>query len=493
MPKLPMALFNVAQIKTIENTAIQAQAVPSIELMIRAGNAVFQQFLVRWPHAIQVTIFCGVGNNAGDGYIAATLAHQTGLEVTVISVGAPEHLKGDALTAYQTYRDAEGRVDVFAPEQAIVADVIIDALFGTGLNKPVTGVMAHAVDAINMSDLPVIAIDIPSGLNANTGVVMGCAVAADCTVTFIGLKQGQFTGQAADYCGEIIYDALGVSDAVLQSVTPTTYRVTRNRLPARYRCSHKGNYGHVLVIGGDHGYCGAARLAGEAALRVGAGLVSIATRHEHAGLLNIGRPELMCHGVENADELTRLMNKADVIVVGPGLGRSAWAKELFIAVMNASHAINARLPLVIDADALHFLAQARLKYPEWILTPHPGEAAQLLHLSTADIALDRFDAASAIQARYDGIAVLKGSGTLIASERDVAVSNTGNPGMASGGMGDVLGGVIAGLVAQGLSLKDAAQQGVYLHGLAGDKAAESTGERGLLASDMMLYLSQLVA
>jgi hydroxyethylthiazole kinase-like uncharacterized protein yjeF len=312
--------------------------------------------------------------------------------------------------------------------------------------------------------------------------VMGCAVKANCTVTFIALKQGLFTGQAADYCGEISYASLGVPDAIFQAVPLSALRVVKTPLPRRERCSHKGNYGHVLIVGGDLGYSGAARLAGEAALRVGAALVSIATRAEHAGLMNLNRPELMCHGIGNAGQLAVLLEKASVIVIGPGLGQSDWAKELFMVT------IKTQKPLIIDADGLNLLARSAFINPNWILTPHPGEASRLLSSSTAEIQQDRFASALAIQAKYDGIALLKGAGTLIASENEVAVSTTGNPGMASGGMGDVLSGVIAALLAQGLSLKNAAQQGAYRHGEAADLAAEKDGERGLLASDLMPYL-----
>jgi len=487
MPELPILLYTREQVRELERVAIQELNFHDLELMSLAGYAVFQCLRSKWPNAKHIAIFCGVGNNAGDGYIIARLALQAGLSVTVYSVGASDALGGDALKAYQLCLQAYGNIEPFQPEQTVVADVIVDALFGIGLNKPVTGIMAQAVQLINSMNIPVIAVDIPSGIDADTGNVMGCAVQADCTVSFIGLKQGMFTGQSADYCGEIHYEALDLPDTVFDAVSTATYRVEKVRLPSRQRYSHKGYYGHVLVIGGERGYTGAIRLASEAALRVGAGLVSVATRPEHANLINVGRPELMCHGVENTVQLTPLLDKATIVIVGPGLGRSSWAKELFIAVINAGK------PLIVDADGLSFLANARIKNAGWILTPHPGEAAQLLHCSTEDIEQDRFAAVSAIQDRYAGIAVLKGAGTLIASYQGIAVSNTGNPGMASGGMGDTLAGVIGGLLAQGLLPKDAAQQGVYLHGLAGDRAAEQHGERGLLASDLMPYLSQLVA
>lgn len=482
MQKLPVTLYRTAQAKELDRIAIQEWGIPGFQLMSRAGYEVFQCIRKKWPETQSVAVFCGAGNNAGDGYIIAGLALKAGLKVCAYSLSDPVNLKGDALTAYQNYIEAQGTVIPFQLEELIDVDVIVDALLGTGLDRPVTGHYALAIQVINKSPAHVVAVDSPSGLNADTGNVMGYAVKADCTVTFIGLKQGLFTGQAADYCGEIFYVSLAVPDAIFQEVSSSAVRVVKTPLPRRDRCAHKGNYGHVLIVGGDRGYSGAARLAGEAALRVGAGLVSIATRSEHAGLMNLNRPELMCHGVGNAGQLAVLLKKATVVVMGPGLGQGDWAKELFMA------AIKAQKSLIIDADGLNLLARSPVINPDWILTPHPGEAARLLHCSTAEIQQNRFASVTAIQAKYGGIAILKGSGTLIASGDEVAVSTTGNPGMASGGMGDVLAGVIAGLLAQGLSLKNAAQQGVYSHGQAADLAAEKDGERGLLASDLMPYL-----
>ena len=482
MQKLPTALYRAVQVRELDRIAIQERGILGFELMSRAGYEVFQCICTKWPDAQSVAVFCGAGNNAGDGYIVAGLALAAGLNVSVYSLTDPVNLKGDALTAYQNYIAAKGAVISFQGEEVIEVDVIVDALLGTGLDRPVTGLYAIAIQVINKSSAHVVAVDSPSGLNADTGNVMGCAVKADCTVTFIGLKQGLFTGHAADYCGEIFYASLAVPDDVLLAVSSSAVRVVKIPLPRRDRCSHKGNYGHVLIVGGDWGYSGAARLAGEAALRAGAGLVSVATRTEHAGLMNLNRPELMCHGVENAGQLAVLLEKASVVVIGPGLGQSDWAKELFTA------AIKAQKPMVVDADALNLLARSPLTNPGWILTPHPGEAARLLSRSTAEIQQDRFASVTAIQAKYGGIAILKGAGTLIASDDEIAVSTTGNPGMASGGMGDVLAGVIAAFLAQGLSLKNAAQQGVYCHGQAADLAAEKEGERGLLASDLMPFL-----
>jgi hydroxyethylthiazole kinase-like uncharacterized protein yjeF len=486
MQKLPEALYRAAQVRELDRIAIEEFNISGYELMSRAGSVVFEYIKGKWPEMRSLAVFCGSGNNAGDGYVVARLARDAGFDALAVSVGDPEKLKGDALTAYRDYVRSGGWMEAFRPAAAVEADLLVDALFGTGLDRSVTGVYAEAISAINRSGLPVVAVDIPSGLSADTGNPMGCAVKADCTATFIGLKQGLFTGQAAEYTGEIVYDGLGVPDAVFKQVKPDACLVFPCPMKPRRRCAHKGNMGHVLVVGGDLGFSGAARMAGEAALRVGAGLVSIATRSEHAGLMNLNRPELMCRGVESEADLLPLLEKANVVALGPGLGRKAWGRDLFGAVLRSEK------PVVLDADGLNLLAASPISKNRWILTPHPGEAGRLLNCSAQAVEQDRFAAASALRAAYGGIAVLKGAGSLIASESRIAVSTNGNPGMASGGMGDVLTGVIAGLVAQGLDLQEAAEQGVFLHGRAADRAAARDGERGLLATDLLPFLRQLV-
>lgn len=486
MQELPQTLYRAEQVRELDRVAIEDFGIPGYQLMCRAGGAVFACMAEKWPKARTVGVFCGCGNNAGDGYVIARLAAAAGLRAEVVSVGDPDKLKGDALTACLDYVQAGGAITPFQSGRRIEADVLVDALLGTGLDRPVTGLYAEAIAAINRAQIPVAAVDIPSGLHADTGNALGSAVKADCTVTFIGLKQGLFTGQAADHVGEIVYDALAVPEAVFSAVPSRVSRVLHKPMRPRQRCAHKGNMGHVLVVGGDLGYSGAARMAGEAALRVGAGLVSIATRKEHAGLMNLNRPELMCHGVDNGTELLPLLAKADVVVLGPGMGQGAWGQALFDAVLKSDKTI------VLDADGLNLLAASPVCKPDWILTPHPGEAGRLLQVSAASVQQDRFAAAAALRAAYGGVAVLKGAGSLIASEEGIGVSTTGNPGMASGGMGDVLSGVIASLRAQGLSVQDAAEQGVFLHGRAADLAAVKDGERGLLATDLLPFLRQLV-
>lgn len=491
MQTLPTTLYDTHQIKELERIAILECGISGFELMSRAGYQLFEFIQRQYPNAKTLAVFCGGGNNAGDGYVLARLALAAGRSVCVYAVCDPKSLKGDALTAYRSYAKAGGIILSFQGDLLVKADVFIDALLGTGLNRGVGGIYADAIEFINNAQAKVIAVDIPSGLNADTGCVMGQALKADCTLTFLGLKRGLFTGQASEYCGKLFYASLAVPEAVFQKVPSTLGRLTRQAFPKRSRFAHKGCFGHVLVIGGESGYSGAVRLAAEAALRVGAGLVSVATRTGHAGLINTGRPELMCNGIDHASELEPLIGKATVIVIGPGLGQNRWGEELFALAMKSDK------PLVIDADALNIMAKHSPENGDMnavcrVLTPHVGEAGRLLLWPNEKISEDRFAAVSQLQQRHGGVVVLKGAGTLITDGQTTAVATTGNPGMASGGVGDVLSGVIGGLLAQGFPVSMAVQQGVYMHGMAADLAAERDGERGMLASDLMPYLRQLV-
>ncbi len=486
MPTLPITLYSTAQARELDRIAIEEQGIAGFILMSRAAAAVLAHIRQGWPEANCLAVFCGAGNNGGDGYLLASLALQQGMSVHVFSVGGQAQLSGDAALAREHYVQGSGIITAFDSSLSIVADVLVDALLGIGLTRPVTGLMAEAIAAINSHPAPTVAVDVPSGLNANTGVIMGIAVMAAITVSFIGLKQGLFTGQAADVCGKTVFASLAIPDAVYQAVTTDTFRIAAKPLPRRSRCSHKGHFGHILIIGGNKGYCGAVLLAGSAALRTGAGLVSIASHPDHAAFLTLHRPELMCHGINHAEQLQALLEQATVIVIGPGLGQDAWANLLLVNTLAYNK------PMVIDADALNLLAKQPCQKDNWILTPHPGEAARLLACSTADIQQDRFAAVAGLQKKYHGICLLKGSGSLVASAESISVNTTGNPGMASGGMGDTLSGIIAGLLAQGLPLAEAAQQGAYCHGKAADLAAAAEGERGLLASDLLPYIRQWV-
>ncbi|MBI5783070.1 MAG: NAD(P)H-hydrate dehydratase [Gammaproteobacteria bacterium] len=484
---LPEALYTAAQTRELDRLAIEERKIPGAKLMQRAGEAVFDLLQTRWPRARRIAVVCGPGNNGGDGYVIARLARAAGLAVLALSLGAAEKMQGDAAAARKKCKSAGVSIKNFQAGLLAGNDVIVDALLGTGLEREVDGEWRAAIDAINQSRIPVLSVDIPSGLHADTGRVMGVAARASATMTFIGLKAGLFTGAGREHAGDIFFNDLDVPADIYSKVPALAQRLTETSLhgliPKRRRDMHKGDAGHVLVIGGDRGMPGAARLTGEAAYRAGAGLVILATHPEHAAYIGAARPELIVHGVASAEELRPLLAHADVIAVGPGLGRGEWGEALFGA------ALDTKLPMVVDADALNILAADPLMHADWILTPHPGEAARMLGMSNEQIQADRFAAAHELVASFGGVCVLKGAGTLVTSLYDAVVSvcDRGNPGMASGGMGDVLTGVIAGLRAQGLMSPVAARLGVWAHAAAGDDAAQS-GEIGFLASDLLPHV-----
>jgi NAD(P)H-hydrate epimerase len=487
---LPRALYTAQQVRALDRAAIERFGIPGATLMERAGEAAFHRLSQLWPGAGRLLVLCGAGNNGGDGYVVARRARESGMEVVAVQVGDPERMSGDAHAAREAYVTGGGSVstDLRFPRQA---DGIVDGLFGTGLERPVEGAWAEVIRAANAHPAPVLSLDVPSGLHSDRGAVMGVAVEAVATISFIALKQGLFTGEGPACAGRIFFDALQVPASLYSREILSARRLDWDKqailLGSRRRTAHKGHFGHVLVVGGERGFAGAARLAAEAAARVGAGLVSLATRPEHASNMIAGRPELMCHGAGSASDLDHLLERATVVAIGPGLGRSAWAGGLLEQVLQTG------LPLVLDADALNLLASKPRQRDNWVLTPHPGEAARLLGCTASEIQSDRFSAAARLQRRWGGVVVLKGAGTLVhgAGNRPVAVCTEGNPGMASGGMGDVLTGTVAGLIAQGLALEDATETGVCVHGAAGDRAARD-GERGLLAADLFPWLRRLV-
>ena len=481
-------LFLSEQIRAIEQFIFDRLQVAGYTLMSRAGEAVFRVMQEMLEPGAVVLVFCGPGNNAGDGYVVARLLAGAGHRVTLVSLSDAHALHGDAAMARDDWLAAGGKIHAFEGVLP-AADVIVDAIFGIGLSRPLEGTYREAIDCINAAGKPVLAIDMPSGLCSETGRVLGVAVRADTTVTFIGLKAGQFLLDGPDHCGELILDDLDTPAAAYDGQMPVATLLDESDLPTllppRLRNCHKGNFGHVLVAGGAPGMQGAARMAGEAAARVGAGLVGVATHPAHAPLISATCPVLMAHGVADASRFRALLKKATVLAIGPGLGQGDWGRMLF------SCAEGAGLPKVVDADALNLLAANPQQDQRWIITPHPGEAGRLLGMSAAEVQQNRLQAVRALQQQYGGVAVLKGQGTLVAAEDVIWLCPHGNPGMASGGMGDVLTGIIAGLLAQGLPLPDAARAGVLLHALAADHVAGSQ-PRGLLATDLLPVLREWV-
>ncbi|HVX05668.1 MAG TPA: NAD(P)H-hydrate dehydratase [Rhodanobacteraceae bacterium] len=478
-----LALYTNAQVHALDRLAIDG-GTAGIELMERAARAALDVLRHRWPQARTLCVACGPGNNGGDGFLLAALACMAGMQAQVVATS--EHSTGDAALARERCMREGGQV-VVAGATLPDADVYVDALFGSGLNRAPTGSAARLIAALNAQTRPVLALDVPSGLDADTGIAFDPCVHATVTVCFVGWKRGMFTAQGADQCGERSLATLDIPAQVHAQAQPDATLLAPRALPPRARDNHKGRQGHVLAIGGDLGAGGAVRMCGEAAARVGAGLVSIATREANVGAILAARPELMPQGVHVPRNLEPLLARSSVLAVGPGLGQDEWGRGLWSAALDAAK------PLVLDADGLNLLAAAPRALPSaCVLTPHPGEAARLLHVATSEIQADRFAAVRALAQKYRAVVVLKGAGSLIADpDGRVAVCPWGNPGMASGGMGDVLTGVIAGLLAQGLDTWDAACLGVGLHARAGDLAARA-GERGLLASDLFTYLRALV-
>ena len=484
MTPLPVKLHSAAEVRELDRRAIEEEGIPGYSLMQRAGEAAFAVLRDMWGGQGRLLVVCGAGNNAGDGYVVARIARGHGHDVTVVALVAPAKLTGDAAQAYADFEESGGTVVGWDPALLRDAAVVADAILGTGLDRELTGRFREAVAAINDSGVPVLALDIPSGLHADSGAVMGVAVRASHTVTFVGLKVGFYVGAGPDHVGTLHFDGLGVPRQVHAQVPARAQRLRRKQfadlLVPRKRSAHKGDHGRVLIVGGGPGMPGAARLAGEAALRCGAGLVTIATHHEHSAAIAAGRPELICRGVSCAADLSPLLRQADMVALGPGLGQSEWAHTVFEAVLELAPRI------VIDADGLNLLAAAPRRDDRWILTPHPGEAGRLLGVTTASVQQDRIASACAIAEKFGGVSVLKGAGTLITDGSDpINLCDRGNPGMATAGMGDVLTGVIAALAARIDDCSRAAALGVLAHACAGDIAAARGGELGLIAGDLM--------
>jgi len=487
MIQLPEELYTAGQSKIIEERALNNN-INSPNLMGLAGRAAFALLGEVWPGAVSILVVCGGGNNGGDAWVLASLAKRAGLEVRLMELVKPSTT--DAKLAAKLAYDAGVRPIPFQTELLGTPDVIVDGILGLGLKGAPSNVVLSGIRAINNINRPVLALDIPSGLNPDTGAVEIDAIRASITITFICCKPGLLTGEGSRYTGRLRFDDLGVDSSVFADIQPVARRLSgRNSglfIQDIAAPAHKGEAGSLLIIGGNSGMGGAVRLAGEAALRTGSGLVSIGTRKANITSIHTGCPELVVHSIEDGGSIVELVEKSPYVVIGPGLGLDAWANSIFASVMKLESV------LVVDADGLNILAEQPRYNSGWILTPHPGEAARLLGKNTEEIQRDRLQASIDIQSLYGGICILKGAGTIVRTPNNGAfICNTGNPGMATAGTGDILSGVIGSLLAQGLSNEEAAQCGVWLHGSAGDLAAID-GQRGMIARDLLPALRQLV-
>lgn len=476
-------LYSVEKIRNIENAAFNEVSEES--LMRKAGLAAFELMQEQLPDLGHITVLCGSGNNGGDGLVLARLALDEGLDVVVLTLGNFEGQSETAKMMLQEVSDVDVSIKPYENiEDLRDTDLIIDAMLGIGLEGEVREPYKQVIADVNAVDIPVLALDVPSGLSADTGSPWGSAVIADVTITFIGYKQGLVTGQGKYYCGDLYLDKLGldeVLDAHDYSGLKVGPSILSSLIPVPVEYVHKGMMGHIAILGGDHGMPGAVAMAAEAALRVGAGKVTIVTRERNFPIVMSARSEFICLAVENDfSPLDDLLDQVDVCVVGPGMTTSEWSEQIF------KYAIQFNGPKVIDAGALMLLSATPHFVDKAILTPHPGEAGYLLSTTPDKIEDDRYLSACKIVEKYAEIVVLKGAGSIIQSKisERTYVCNAGNSGMATAGMGDILAGMIGGLAAQCDSIEDAAVAGTVLHAHCGDLAASKIGTNALLAGDM---------
>jgi hydroxyethylthiazole kinase-like uncharacterized protein yjeF len=506
-----MKIVTAAEMREIDRITSERFGVPSLSLMENAGTAVAEFVLSQYPSAKRIGVICGKGNNGGDGFVAARKLHEAGREVEVLLVGEPSELKGDAVQMFKRLpvkaalarSSEEFKRD---PARAIFrADVRIDAILGTGFRPPVSGLYGEAIAALNASDLPVVAVDIPSGADADVmGEQTGAVARADAVVTFTAPRPAHIFGQLTS--GPTLVSPIGSpEEAVVSSVqlNVITAREVAPLIGPRARGAHKGSFGHVLVMGGSVGKAGAAAMAGMAALRAGAGLSTVATPKSVLPTVAGFHPEVMTEPLEETEvgsismraleqgRVDGVVEGKTVLAVGPGISRHPETAEFVRTVVGKY-----KVPIVLDADGLNAFeghtAELNGKGRWLVITPHPGEMARLLGSTTTAVQRDRLNVARTFAREHEVIVVLKGHRTLIAQpDGTIWVNTTGNPGMATGGTGDILTGMVSGFVAQNKDrVVEVVIAAVHLHGWAGDVACESMGEHSLVATDLVKALPE---
>ncbi len=509
-----MQLPTAAEMQALDNRAINELGIPGIVLMENAGRLTVEALVNHYgnPRDKIVVVFVGPGNNGGDGLVMARHLHQRGCRVRVYFPVPVEKIKGDAAINLKIVSRLGIVYKEILTEQAVGnielnnTLLVVDALFGTGLKREITGHFAAVIDLLNKSGKPVVSVDTPSGINCDNGRVLGCAVQADLTVTYGRAKLGQFCYPGAELCGELKVVDIGIPPRLVAEADIKAEALTANVakfLPARPMTGHKGTFGHVLAIAGSVGKTGAALLSVKAALRSGTGLVSLCVPRALNCIFETALPEAMTIPltgtekniltVEHGKEILQTTQDKKAVIMGPGLGTHsktvALVRELYRRL---------KLPMVVDADALNSLAMIQkmenASGPR-ILTPHPGEMARLTGRPTGEIQADRINTARDFAVSQQVYIILKGAGTVIAApDGRIAVNHTGNPGLATGGSGDVLAGLVAGLLAQGLSPWQAACLGAYVHGLAADMLAARQGiNSGFLAGELAAELPAAMA
>lgn len=477
-----MFLYTPESVYQLDRAAVEQDGFSETELMQHAGARVWREVIFRWPSVSKVTIFAGSGNNGGDAFVVALCARASGVEIQMITMGDLARQSDTAKFYKQKWLDGGGQFEPW-DGQELEGEIVIDGLLGIGIQRALDEDWQSLIECINQQDLPLVAIDIPSGLDGATGNPRPVALVADLTVTFIGVKTGHFLAQGQDHCGELVFDDLGISSAVRAGVSPALGEIEECLLPApRLRDSHKYDYGHVLIVGGNDGMTGAVSLAAKAALRTGSGLVSALVHPAGCHALSVV-PEVM---TRSWDQLESLLPDASVILVGPGLGHDESAQAILSKITRASQ------PVIVDADALQpgFLKQLRSE--QVIITPHPGEAARLLGQTSAGIQQDRILSCRELVEQFNCVAILKGSGSLVGSSEAIEINLRGHAGMATAGMGDVLAGMVASLVGQGMDSYQAARSAVLIHALSAEHFAQGADISGLIASDVVDAIPQVI-
>ena len=513
-----MKLVTASEMRELDRRAIQDLGIPSLVLMENAGRTTYQILRREFPELQgEVAVVAGRGNNGGDGFVVARYLANAGIPVAVFLLGPREQVSGDARVNLEILAHlgiAVAEVLTEADLNPLIhrlakAGLIVDALLGTGLNSPVTGLMAALIERLNHLRAPVLAVDIPTGLSADTGEVLGVALKARVTVTYGWPKLGQVLPPGRDYAGRLWQVDIGIPP-ILAREAPVELAEAREMqalLPSRPCGSHKGNFGHLLVLAGSVGKTGAAALAAEAALRAGAGLVTLGVPASLNDILEVKLTEAMTLPLPEAAaaralgaaawapivEFLNEKNEKFTVALGPGIGTHPETRELVARLVR-----DLACPMVIDADGINNLAGATAGLKDAagprILTPHPGEMARLVGLTTPEVQARRLDLARDTAARLGVTLVLKGAQTVVAApDGRASLNSTGNPALASGGTGDVLTGLIGGFLAQGLAPWDAARLGVYLHGLAADFFVSRHGQRGMIAGDLLAVWPQMLA
>lgn len=504
-----MRVVTAHTMQEIDKRAIDEFGIPSLDMMESAGSGCVDQIVEEYGVTGRAVILAGKGNNGGDGYVVARLLNQRGWDIKVYVMAARDQISGDAAINLGRlpqdtihYCPHEGQLPALHQESIRQADVIVDALLGTGLRSDIAGVYMEAIKLINTSGRPVVAVDIPSGIHGTTGRVLGDAVRASTTVTFAFAKLGHVLYPGAEHTGKLLIADIGIPPQLMGTATGYDFlneESIRPMLHRRDRQAHKGIFGHCLIVAGSTGKTGAAALTANSAVRAGSGLVTLAVAESLHQILEIKTTEVMTIPLPDSNSgyltssafpaIEKQLAGKDAMAIGPGLDRRPGTTSLVHNIVES-----VALPLVIDADGLNALAEditvlRRKKSSSVVLTPHPGEMARLLGTSIPDVEAIRISVAQEFARNYGIYLVLKGARTIIASPAGTAAINgSGNPGMATGGMGDVLTGIITSLLGQRYCAWDACRLGVFLHGYAADLVAEEKGEIGISASDVQEML-----